>query len=163
MITYHVGDATRPDGDGEIAIVHVLSDRGVYGKGFALALAERHPRAKTRFQLWHKGDPDSGTHRAFRVGAVQWCAVGEDLHRPPWHRWVVNMVAQRGLRSSHNVHPLDLAALHECLQHVGEHARGPIVMPRIGCELAGGNWGEVEPIIAEHLTHQDVRVYDLPA
>jgi hypothetical protein len=37
-------------------------------------------------------------------------------------------------------------------------------MPRIGCGLAGGNWGQVESLIQEHLAGAgiEVRVYDPP-
>ena len=38
-------------------------------------------------------------------------------------------------------------------------------MPRIGCGLAGGSWGQIEPLLEEHLAGAgfDVRVYHLPA
>lgn len=71
MFTQRPGDATNPDIDGPVVIAHVLSTTGAYGKGFAADLAKRHPTAKTRYQAWAKGDPASGTHRAFRLGAVQ--------------------------------------------------------------------------------------------
>jgi O-acetyl-ADP-ribose deacetylase (regulator of RNase III) len=33
-------------------------------------------------------------------------------------------------------------------------------MPRIGCGLAGGKWGEVEPIIVRALREVETYVYD---
>jgi hypothetical protein len=33
-------------------------------------------------------------------------------------------------------------------------------MPRIGCGLAGGQWGTIEPIIAKMLEEKDVFIYD---
>lgn len=47
----------------------------------------------------------------------------------------------------------------------GQIEEGAIIhMPRIDCGLVGGNWDQVEPLLAEHLAlaRFDVRVYDLP-
>lgn len=160
MIIPHVGDATQPDLAGQLVIAHVLSDVGAYGKGFAKAVAVRHPRAKTRFQAWARGDPTSGTARPFRLGATQWVGVGHDLG--PTHtwsdRWVANMVAQHGLGTKN--HPLDLDALAECLTGLA-NAGVTVVMPRIGCGLAGGTWDEVKPVIDATLKDVDVHVYTL--
>lgn len=161
MITYHSGDATEPDVGGQVAIVHVCNDVGVYAKGFAAAVAKRYPRAQERYLGWANGDP--GTARRFALGAIQWVGVGHDLGRSNawWDRWVVNMVAQHGLRSKSNPHPLDLDALEVCLGQLAVEARGPIVMPEIGCGLAGGTWDEVEPVIERTLGGHDVHVYRL--
>jgi hypothetical protein len=37
-------------------------------------------------------------------------------------------------------------------------------MPRIGCGLAGGDWREIEPILLDELSKDDiaVTVYDFP-
>lgn len=168
MITYHTGDATQPDLEGEVTIAHIVSDspRGHYDAGFAKALAARHPSAQTRFKAWAQGRADdAGTARPFGLGRVQWCAVGHDLGRTHRFsdRWVANMVAQRGLRSAANEHPLDLDALDLCLRQLAGHTKlgNPIAMPRIGCGLAGGNWDDVEPVIDGALRHHDVHVYDL--
>jgi O-acetyl-ADP-ribose deacetylase (regulator of RNase III) len=166
VITYHVGDATQPDLDGVVTIAHVLSDcrEGYFDAGFAKAIAARHPRAQTRFKNWARGDHLlANTARSFQLGAVQWVGVGYDLGRSHrfGDRWVANMVAQHGLRSATNQHPLDLDALSLCLLDVAVEARGPIAMPRLGCGLAGGNWDEVEPVIDAALKANDVHVYDL--
>lgn len=168
MISYHVGDATQPELDGEVTIAHILSDslKGHYDAGFALALAERHPGAQARFKAWAQGDHLlAGTARSFQLGSVQWVAVGFDLGRIHRFsdRWVANMVAQHGLRSPSNPHPLDLDALDLCLQGIADWARGPIAMPRIGCHLGGGTWDEVEPLVETALKDHDVHVYDLKA
>lgn len=115
MITYHTGDATRPPLDGVLVIAHVLSDAGSYGKGFASEVAERYPRARRRYRAWARGDRSYAW--PFQLGAVQWVGVGADLARTCRFsdRWVANMVAQHGLRSRDNPHPLDLDALEQCL------------------------------------------------
>lgn len=164
MITYLKGDATNPDIAGTVAIAHVLSDTGAYGAGFAKAIGERYPRAREQYEAWAGRLPTSAAYqRPFALGAVQWVGVGHYLGRAhPWHsRWVVNMVAQHGLRSANNPRPLDLDALAECLSALGTAHLGPIAMPRIGCGLAGGTWDDVGPLVETLLADRDVWVYDL--
>jgi O-acetyl-ADP-ribose deacetylase (regulator of RNase III) len=166
VITYHIGDATQPDLDGVVTIAHILSNsrNGHYDAGFAKAVAVRYPRAQTRFKEWARNEPLNGTKRSFRLGAVQWVGVGYHLGRTHrfGDRWVANMVAQQGLISPTNPHPLDLDALTLCLCQLADEVRGPIAMPRIGCQRGGGTWDEVEPIIDVALRDHDVHVYDLP-
>lgn len=171
MIEYRVGDALNSDIHGRLAILHVCNDLGAYNAGFAAGVAVRHPMAKKRFQLWANGDERSGTARHFRLGAVQWVGVGADLGRQFQFgdRWVVNMVAQHGLRSKTNPVPLRMDALEECLQHVAcsltrRRQELRVVMPRIGCGLAGGSWDQVGPLVDATLgaTTVPVIVYDLP-
>lgn len=163
MLTFHVGDATDPDLEGRLVIAHVLSDTGVFGAGFASAIAKRYPKAMLNYLAWHRGERRVSTRR-FELGAIQWVGVGHETSRSAaWSdRWVVNMVAMHGLRSERNPHPLDLPALRRCLFTLGKEINGdPLVIPRIGCGLAGGTWDEVEPIIEDLLSHVDVHVYDL--
>ena len=161
-IVHHTGDATDPQLPGPLVIAHVLSDTGAFDAGFAAALAARYPLAKQRFQAWARG----GSHvyaRPFELGIVQWVGVGQALGRTHRFsdRWVANMVAQAGLRSAQNPRPLKLDALASCLgELVGIEM--PIVMPRIGCGLAGGSWDEVRPLIESILDDDEVHVFDLP-
>lgn len=153
MFTYHIGDATQPDLDGPYVIAHILSDAGAYGAGFAAAVANRYPEAKRQFQRWASGH--AGKVR-LRLGAVHFVDVD-----PAEERYVANMVAQHGLISRSNPHPLDLSALTTCLHQVAAFAIEQIAMPRIGCRLGGGTWHEVEPVVASTLRERDVHVYDL--
>lgn len=152
-IHYHVGDATEPDIDGRLAIVHVVSNTQAYNAGFAKAVGDRYPEARRRHQT-------ATTHI---LGTVQWVGVGRSWKPTAawWDRWVVNMVAQAGLATETNRHPLDLEALEQCLTHVATGREPTIVMPRIGCDPAGGTWAEVEPIVERTLKDCDVHVYDL--
>jgi O-acetyl-ADP-ribose deacetylase (regulator of RNase III) len=145
VIAYHVGDATKPDLDGPYIIAHVLSDTGAYGAGFAAAIAQRCPEARTAFQEW----PSSN----LRLGQIHVAPIEAG--------WVANMVAQHGLRSPTNRHPLDLSALTLCLRQVAAFGVDQVAMPRIGCGLAGGTWAEVEPVVATALSDVDVHVYDI--
>jgi hypothetical protein len=145
VISYHRGDATQPDLSGRVVI------------------AARHPLAKSRFQDWSRGHSDT-TARPFALGAIQWVGVGGDLGRRHRFsdRWVLNMVAQRGLRSEQNRRPLDLDALADCLDRLASDMDDEVIaMPRIGCGLAGGTWDEIEPLVGVALREADVHVYDL--
>jgi hypothetical protein len=88
------------------------------------------------------------------------------------------MIAQEGYgKGNRNLHrssepddrpPIRYEALKQCLTEVGYLIKsGPaqgasVHMPRIGCNLAGGSWGMVEPIIERTLGHAKVFVYDFP-
>lgn len=77
---------------------------------------------------------------------------------------VANLLAQHGLRSRSNPHPLILDALSRCLFTLRGWAvthNASIHMPRIGCGLGGGKWEDVEPLIASNLAKIPVTVYDL--
>ncbi|ACU71839.1 Appr-1-p processing domain protein [Catenulispora acidiphila DSM 44928] len=157
-ITYVVGDATDPVGDRPQIIAHIVNDVGAWGAGFVLALSRRWP------------EPEAQYRRVFRESMEKWgrfpgldavfmVKVGEGLH-------VANMVAQHGTRGRDNPHPLDYGALRKCLRIVGTGALmmgASVHMPRIGCGLAGGRWGLVEPLIVEQLCSRGVpvAVYDL--
>ncbi len=144
MITYVVGDATRPQGDGPKIIAHVCNDVGAWGAGFVMALSDRWTAPELAYRAM--------SQRA--LGEVQFVGVERDL-------FVANMIAQ----TLGGKVPLRYEALRKCLHTVASAFRGASVhMPRIGCGLAGGTWAEVEPIIQETLCAAGVpvTVYDLP-
>jgi O-acetyl-ADP-ribose deacetylase (regulator of RNase III) len=151
MIRYVTGDATRPQADGDVVIAHVCNDIGKWGKGFVLALSRRWTEPERDYLEWIKGSsPYLGDTKIVRVEPTV---------------WVANMIAQSGVRSASNPHPLNYVALGECLSRVGNWARykgASVHMPRIGCGLAGGTWDKVEQIILKELAGLDVFVYDLP-
>ena len=153
-ITYVVGDATAPHGPGPGVIAHVCNDSGGWGKGFVLAISRRWPEPEAAYRRWAR------TGEKFGLGMVQLVTVEDHLS-------VANMVAQHGYVSP--AHPVAIRydALARCLSTLaGRIEAGTAVhMPRIGCGLAGGSWGQIEPLLEEHLAGAgfDVRVYDLPA
>jgi O-acetyl-ADP-ribose deacetylase (regulator of RNase III) len=154
LIQYVVGDATRPVGDGPKIIAHVCNDEGKWGSGFVLAVSRRWKRPEFEYRNW-----PSFSIVGRELGAVQFVDVSREL-------CVANMVAQRGLRSASNPHPLCLLSLATCLESVRDEAlsRGATVhMPRIGCGLGGATWAEVEPVVASWLCEHGVgvTVYDL--
>lgn len=154
MLTYVVGDATRVNhGQDPKILAHIVNDQGRWGKGFVLAVSRRWPEARSRYLAWARQS------LPLPLGQVQFVSVAPAL-------WVANMVAQHGLRSMQNPHPLDLAALVTCLRRVAEPAQfqhASVHLPRIGAGLAGGDWRAIEPVIQAAFTPElEVYIYALP-
>lgn len=146
MIQYITGDATEPIDNGEKLIVHICNDMGAWGAGFVLALSRKWHEPEQSYQAWHRRG-----HK-FELGEIQVVQVEEGLS-------VINMIAQRGLGPMAIRYP----ALVQCLRKVHEIARvsdASVHMPRIGCGLAGGNWGIVGVIVGRTLKDIPVTVYD---
>jgi len=147
-ITYVQGDATSPVGEGCKIIAHVCNDVGRWGKGFVMAIS--HKWSQPRWVYLSK--------QRLILGSVQFVEVvsGEVV--------VANMIAQRGLRPFGDIPPIRYEALESALLSVDIKASrigATVHMPRIGCGLAGGDWGKVEKLIQENVL-VDVVVYDLP-
>lgn len=113
-VTYVVGDATDPVGDGVKLIAHICNDAGAWGAGFVRALSRRWP------------EPEAQYRRVFRESMEKWgvfpgletvflVKVDEGL-------FVANMIAQHGTIGRNNPHPLDYEALRKCLHTVGTNA-----------------------------------------
>ncbi len=150
---YVVGDATFPQGGGEKLLAHICNDRGGWGKGFVLAVSRRWGDPEMYYRRWaSSGDEE------FCLGQIQVIRVETDLS-------VVNMVAQHGYKTKAGTIPLRMDALSRCLTKLGNVARrtrASVHMPRIGTGLAGGKWGQIEPLIRSELLEVPVFIYDLP-
>jgi O-acetyl-ADP-ribose deacetylase (regulator of RNase III) len=158
-IRYVVGDATAPEGDSTRPriIVHICNDRGGWGKGFVVALARRYPAAETSYRTWYAGRATND----FALGSVRFVPVEANLY-------VANLIGQHGYRTENGTPPVRYEAIRTGLQAVAEFAKSvgtpaTVHMPRIGCGLAGGDWGTVSAIIDETLGKETipVTVYDL--
>jgi len=153
-IQYVKGDATNPIYSKNRFIVHVCNDIGLWGKGFVLAVSKKWPEPEAAYHsLAASGLP-------MLLGEIQTVPVQPSL-------WVINLIAQRGVRSVSNPKPIKYWALEKALKELAADYAismdASIHMPRIGCGLGGGRWSEIEPIINETLIKQglDVVVYDL--
>lgn len=154
-ITYCIGDATCPSGNGQKVIVHICNDLGKWGKGFVLALSRR----------WQ--EPESIYRQAFNaipapvLGDVQFVRVDSEIT-------VANLIGQHGIaRGRQGAVPVRYPAIQQGLKVIAQYAcahNATIHMPRIGCGLAGGSWDKIEPILEETLLTEGlaVFVYDLP-
>jgi O-acetyl-ADP-ribose deacetylase (regulator of RNase III) len=157
-IKYVIGDATRPIGEGEKLILHIVNDKNKWGAGFVLSLSKR----------WDAPEKVYRAEKNYVLGNVQIVQVEDDIT-------VINMIAQHGLRSvniysnpidmniSTSIPPIRYDALKTCLEKVNKYAiqtGATIHAPRFGAGLSGGNWNIIEQIIKETLT-VDVTIYDL--
>jgi O-acetyl-ADP-ribose deacetylase (regulator of RNase III) len=153
-VQYRQGDATQPVGKRARVIVHVCNDVGGWGKGFVLAISKRWPEPERSYRQWYKAPADT----PFELGQVQFVEVEPGL-------WVANLIGQRGVRDRKQIPPVRYAAIREGMRRVADFALGheaEVHMPRIGCGLAGGHWGQIEPILMEELCSQGIAttVYD---
>jgi O-acetyl-ADP-ribose deacetylase (regulator of RNase III) len=156
-ISFIIGDATQPDGDGTKLIVHVCNDIGGWGRGFVVALSKRWHEPEQRYRAWHRGEEKT----LFALGEVQFVKVADSI-------WVANLIGQRDVRTVGGTPPVRYEAIRKGLRRVAEesqHLGVSVHMPRIGCGLAGGKWEEVAKIVEEELTNKGVlvTVYDLAA
>lgn len=157
MIQYTIGDATRPQGEGQKVIVHVCNDVGAWGKGFVLALSKRWPQPEAGYKAWFRGEGE----QPFELGRVQFVRVEDDIS-------VANLIGQKGLHPRKKIPPVRYEAIKEGLEKVADYCRknnASIHMPRIGSGLAGGSWDKVEKIIRDTLIKCSIStsVYDLPS
>lgn len=151
MITYLIGDATNPVKKPAI-IAHVCNNKGGYGRGFALAVANKWPTAQMAYRRLGK----------WPLGLNQLVHVGPSL-------FVANMIAQNGIRSN-MTRPdtclVDFHNLEKCLSELRTNAKmynASVHLPRICMGLAGcKDWKEVEMRIKKHLDTVEVFIYDLP-
>lgn len=158
-IKYVIGDATRPEGEGNRIIAHVCNDYGGWGKGFVLALSARDAVPEIEYREWVAGLGPV----PFGLGKVQ---IAPYIETDPG-LYVANMVARRGEVKPGDI-PLSYVYLAVCLNKLqvivdSMRPRASVHMPRIGCGLAGGEWSKVRILVRHFLTNRGVpvTVYDL--
>ena len=152
MINYLKGDATFPIGSGNKVIVHIVNDKGGWGRGFVLSLSARWSEPEAEYRAWFRGE--RGMHY---LGSVQYVQVEPDI-------WVANVIGQHDMYPIDGIPPIRYNALRAGLRRVGRFAaenNASIHAPRLGCGLAGGSWEKVESIIDDELNGLEVTVYDL--
>lgn len=163
MITYVVGDATKPlfeNNPGSRVIAHICNDEGGWGRGFVLYLSKKWKQPEQEYRYWHKKKTWKG--RPFVLGQIQTVWVEDNI-------FVVNMIAQRDYRPlTHMDVPLGLpnvnyASLRECLTRLNidlKQTNCSLHMPRIGSGLGGGDWNYIERLIESIIT-VPTYIYDL--
>ncbi|REH54602.1 O-acetyl-ADP-ribose deacetylase (regulator of RNase III) [Tenacibaculum gallaicum] len=152
-VKYIKGDASLPKQEGNKIIVHVCNDIGGWGKGFVMAISKRWKTPEKAYRNWYK------TKENFNLGEVQFIQVKDDL-------WIANLIGQHKIRKDENGNPpIRYEAIQQGLQKVHNKAKelnASVHMPRIGCGLAGGTWGKIEPLIIKELIKKSISttVYD---
>lgn len=127
-----------------LIVAHVVNDAGKWGKGVSAAIGQRWPVAEADYRAW----------RGRALGRVL-------LSTPEPGVTVAHVCAQHGVRSRVTPVPLHLPSLRLGLFALAQVVLEgtTVVMPKLGCGLAGGTWPEVEPIIRDALARLDVVVY----
>ncbi len=152
-IEYKKGDATNPLDNRNKIIVHICNNIGGWGKGFVLAISKRWKAPENSYRTWYQSKDN------FNLGEVQFVQVEQDL-------WIANLIGQHKINKDENGNaPIRYDAVEEGLRKVADFAsdiNASVHMPRIGCGLAGGEWGIIEPIIRETISKKDINttVYD---
>ncbi len=153
-LNYKNGDCLQESNERRI-IAHVCNDKGGFGAGFALSVAQRYPTVKEAYRRWYQ-DTKIYNITNFKLGEIQRVFVSLDLS-------FVNMICQVGYRSSSNSIPLDYNALELCLKKLKAVNKGelPIWMPAIGSGLSGGDWNQIEVLINNVLDEEEVIIWKL--
>lgn len=142
------GDATFPIGNDNKLLIHVCNNVGKWGKGFVLAISKRWREPEFYFREYYNKKTFSS------LGDNQPIRVEDNLH-------VVNMIAQNGIYSPDNQHPLNYIMLDHCLQGVAKlanHFDASIHCPKIGSGLANGDWEIIENLLIVNFSHKDIDV-----
>jgi hypothetical protein len=166
------GDATKPQllsPDEIVVIPHCCNNIGAWGAGFVLALNKAFGNGP--YQEYKKMEKESPHGLQNRLGENCVCDINKE-----GNIYVVNMVAQDGIRGPNNPRPIKYWALLRCMQQVLTYigvvssvesalreAR-PVVIhcPKFGSDLAGGNWSTIKDLIIETWVDRgiDVVVYN---
>ncbi|WP_109530059.1 MULTISPECIES: macro domain-containing protein [Nocardia] len=155
-IRYTTGDATAPEGEGPLLVVHMCNNAGRWGRGFVRAVSDRWPGPEHAYRQWHRS-----REQPFELGEIQLVPVEENVS-------VVNMIGQHGIADNRtSTPPIRYDAVARCLTKLADHAiaaGASVHTPRIGAGLAGGRWEQIAPLIDTHLCRRGiaVTVYDLP-
>ena len=151
-IRYVQGDATQPfmgEGSQPCIITHIVNDRGLWGKGFVMALSRRWPRTREAYLDWaRQGKLSLGSTMVIKVEP---------------RIFIANIVGQHDIYPRNGKPPIRYDAIRSGLETMTNvKPDASFHMPRIGCGLAGGQWDKVESILQEVLVSKgfDVTVYD---
>lgn len=150
-IQYRWGDATHV-ADHPTIIAHIVDTTGAWGKGFTSSISAQWSEPEDRYRYWHK------SKNGFSLGEVQLVQAADGL-------WIANMLAQKGRRrkSPADAPLVKYDALEHCLSAVAELAvehEATLQMPRIGTGIAGGSWGDIEPLVSAIADRVQTIVFD---
>lgn len=146
VITYRIGDATKPDSDGPWVIAHCCNDAGAWGAGFSGAISKKWPHVGELYKRWY------WYGQSYSEGAI--CATPFELGRAQFVAadggWMANIIGQHGVKGDDAGPPIRYGALDMGLCRVASWAyyhKADVHMPLIGAGLASGDWGRIEAII----------------
>jgi len=154
----------RDEGDlfdnitGNCVVPHVTNDCSAWGSGFVLAINKN-------LGDWARDSfVDASQNSLYGLGNVDYCRVGKGDN----HITVANMCAQHGVQGNSTgdlrvSKPIRYAALVACMEDVRDYIESypqPIMCPRFGSALAGGNWDFIRELIDEIWGELDVTIFE---
>lgn len=147
-----------------VFIPHVCNNIDLFGAGFAAAISDKYPEVKANYHMLGKN------FLRQNLGHAQIIKIKED---PKYKHslYVVNMIAQNGIRNNTNTRPLNYAALVKSMIQLSQHIHMntgflkqteniEIHAPKFGSGLAGGNWSFISDLIEDIWSKYQVYVYD---
>lgn len=121
-------------------IIHGCNALGVMGAGFAKQVKQMYPEA---FRVYKEHERVQG----LKLGSVSFAQVDTRL-------WIANAITQSRIYGAPGEMLADLDAIEISFRESGDFARNlglDVEMPLVGCGLAGGVWGVVEPRVLKGL------------
>lgn len=151
-----------------VFVPHVCNNIDLFGAGFAAQIAERYPIAKENYHLLGKHFLKTN------LGYCQTIKIYEnEKHK---HKlYIVNMVAQNGIKNPKNTRPLNYFALVKSMGNLCQFINNntgflnksekiEIHCPKFGSGLAGGNWSFISDLIDDIWSNRYfVTVYNYPS
>lgn len=127
-------------------IAHGCNSFNTMGKGFALTLKNKYPKAYIANCSTKKDDIN-------KLGTIS-CAIIDNIK-------IFNCYTQYTFWDSNRM--LSYIAVDNCMKTINDLTtdKDIIGMPRIGCGLARGNWNTILDIIKNNLSNKNVRIYYL--
>lgn len=152
QVFYEQGDAVHPHAGAQPnrIICHIVNDAGKWGSGFVVPLGEEYPDAEVAYRQWAA----KSLRPSFTVGMTGPMQLGHSMSvvvHP--HIMILNMCAQKGVRSFPGEKVVDYDALALCMKTARLTALlngASIHMPRIGTARGGGTWEEVLETFTRH-------------
>lgn len=133
----------------KVIIPHIVNSIGCWGSGFVIPLGYEWPDVREQYINWYKTGYDFERFLPFELGKSQIIRVEKNI-------FVVNMIAQQGILTLDNPHPIDYTALSSCMSDVRELAHHlttyfkcqiEIHAPAFGSCRSGGDWKNISALI----------------
>jgi O-acetyl-ADP-ribose deacetylase (regulator of RNase III) len=160
-IKHKKGDATEPKEKGKVMLAHCVNDLGFGGAGVIVPIKNKYPIAYEEYVKWFKNgyfiNNDLERIKA-QLGEIQPVRINENFY-------ICNIVGQRGVGKFRGMIPFRYQSFQEAMYKLDDYMVDNnfdvLVLPRIGCGLAGADYLFVSAIINKTITIPVV-VYDLP-
>ena len=147
-----------------VFIPHVCNNLDMFGAGFAAQVADRYPSVKADYHMLGRNFLKNN------FGYAQILKVNEDSKYK--HKlYIVNMIAQNGIKNITNPRPLHYPALVRSMTQIAQFISAntgflnktenvEIHAPKFGSGLAGGNWNFIHDLIVDTWGKFFVTIYN---